>query len=160
MERVEESASSPVAAIARRMTAQARKSVALAVAQQTVTIAAHSREKLAILLGVEAPPSLDVRPYCSTQRARRSLTVHGLWNSKTLLGYTIPQLLELRNCGPRSVEEILAGLLIALASPVVQQHLPITDEEIHFPDQRVKKTVAPLTAQGFLTAIRGRRFVK
>lgn len=159
MRRDEESASSPVALIARGSTVHMRESAALTLAQQLVPVAADSRERLATLLGVDDPPASDVRPHCFSSRARRTLTTHGLWNSRTLLETSISQLLSLPNCGPRSVAEIIAGLLVALTSPVIHEHLPINEEEFLANYQPAPEDTAALSTQGFLAAIRGRRNV-
>ncbi|GGL03171.1 DNA-directed RNA polymerase subunit alpha C-terminal domain-containing protein [Streptomyces flaveus] len=159
MGRHEGSNASPIAAIARGNTLQARESSALALAQQLVSVAADSNEKLSTLLGVDVPPSSDVRPHCLSARARRALTTNGMWNSRTLLESSVSQLLDLRNCGPRSVEEILASLLVALTSPAIHEHLPIDDEEVLSNYRPIIEESVPLTVQGFMAAIRGRRNV-
>lgn len=65
----------------------------------------------------------------------------------------------MRNCGPKSVEDILSALLLALASPAVQHHLPMGDDEdfMHRSYVRQEKVTGPLTAQRFMAAIRGRK---
>ncbi|MGI5401916.1 hypothetical protein ACQEVG_21225 [Streptomyces sp. CA-135486] len=156
MEEVSLSSTSPVSVIAQRPTVRAREAAAQSVAKQLVVI--ESSEKIENLLGVSRAPMVDVRPFCSTVRARRALTANGMWNLRALLRSTIPEILDLRNCGPRTAEDILAALLLSMASPI-QHHLPIEEGEELGAVRLVKaeEVAEPLTARGFMAAIRGRK---
>ncbi|WOX11425.1 hypothetical protein [Streptomyces sp. N50] len=156
MEEVSLSSTSPVSVIAQRPTIRAREAAAQSVAKQLVVI--ESNEKIENLLGILRVPALDVRPFCSTVRARRALTANGMWNIRALLKSTIPEILELRNCGPRTAEDILTALLLSMASPI-QHHFPIGDSDELGAARLVKaeEAIEPLTARGFMAAIRGRR---
>lgn len=153
-------AGSAVSVIAKSASATGRKSLARSIAEHLAQVT--SRTPIEQLLGVEFAPILDVRSYCSTPRAQSVLTVSGLWGTRSLLRSSVSQLHDLHRCGPKTVQEILAALLEALTAPTAQECLPMIEEdEWRVANQRGTTGLSsPLTAEGFMAAIRGRGTVQ
>ncbi|MBB4917458.1 sigma factor-like helix-turn-helix DNA-binding protein [Streptosporangium saharense] len=72
-------------------------------------------DPIGVLLEVDLLPSLDVSRRCATVRARNILRVAGFSKLSSVLKVSVPELRELRNCGPRSVTDILTALLLTAA---------------------------------------------
>jgi hypothetical protein len=68
------------------------------------------------LLGVPGSPHADVSAYCETTRAYNILHRSGLTDLDVLLGWSVSDLRALRECGMKTVLDILQAILVAAAS--------------------------------------------
>lgn len=144
-----------MSALVKTTSTSGRRSLARSIAEQLTPI--ERDEPIKRLLGVGSAPALDVRTYCETPRAQSVLTVNGLWGTRALLQSSIPDLSNLHRCGPITVRDILTALLVGLTEPTAQECLPLNDEdEKRLSVRYVPSCREPLTAQGFMAAIRGR----
>ena len=157
MEGTELATNSPISAVAARRTASGRESSAVALSHELVKIV--SREPLSELLSAGHYAIVDVRPFCATLRAKKVLTANGLWSSRALFQCSTKELLSLKHCGIRTVEDVIASLLLAVTAETRQEYF--SDEDLHLQPMDLPTSspiidTTPLNAKGFLAAIRGR----
>ncbi|MFG3443047.1 sigma factor-like helix-turn-helix DNA-binding protein [Nonomuraea sp. NPDC047897] len=81
-----------------------------------VRLAAHDGdESLGQLLEVQSPEPVDISRHCETRRARNVLLANTLGDVHQVLQVAVPDFRGLKNCGQRTLVDILNALLISLS---------------------------------------------
>ena len=91
-----------------------RQAAAIAWAAQIAAI--EDRTQLRELLGMPDSSHADISDYCDTTRAHNILHVFGLADLNVLLGRSVPELRALKQCGTKTITDILQATLMAAAS--------------------------------------------
>ncbi|MEV4568509.1 sigma factor-like helix-turn-helix DNA-binding protein [Nonomuraea sp. NPDC049419] len=95
-------------------------------------LAAHGGgESLGDLLKISVCEPVDIRRYCSAERARDILLANSLQDRRVLLQTTVPELRGLTGCDQRTLKDVLNALLASLVEGDVRDRGETVQNEPH-----------------------------